>query len=160
LLFADLRARSRDSRFSPMRRGCLMTALAAAGVLPSLASAQEAAVAPGQSVQAAPSSALPAVTVRAEASPDQTPAPYAGGQVARGGRLGVLGNQDFMDVPFSITSYTAQAIQNQQACWPTIRLSAPATALAISPKRSWCAVSSWPATTSPGMACTASRRVS
>ncbi|WP_404994712.1 TonB-dependent receptor [Cupriavidus pauculus] len=115
MLFADLRACSRDSRFSPMRRGCLVTALAAAGVLPSLASAQEAAAAAGQSVQAAPSAALPVVTVRAEASPDQTPAPYAGGQVARGGRLGVLGNQDFMDVPFSITSYTAQAIQNQQA---------------------------------------------
>ncbi|MFP3740823.1 TonB-dependent receptor plug domain-containing protein, partial [Burkholderia sp. SIMBA_019] len=36
-------------------------------------------------------------------------------QVARGGHLGVLGNQDFMDVPFSVTSYTSQQIQNQQA---------------------------------------------
>lgn len=43
------------------------------------------------------------------------PDEYAGGQVARGGRLGVLGNTDLMDAPFSITSYTAQTIRNQQA---------------------------------------------
>ncbi|MGV8657476.1 hypothetical protein ACV34L_32545, partial [Pseudomonas aeruginosa] len=29
-----------------------------------------------------------------------------GGQVARGARLGMLGNADVMDAPFSITSYT------------------------------------------------------
>jgi hypothetical protein len=58
---------------------------------------------------------LPTVTVHGDATPDQLPPPYAGGQVARGGRLGVLGNQDFMDVPFSMTTYTSQAIQNQQA---------------------------------------------
>lgn len=43
-----------------------------------------------------------------------TPA-YAGGQVARGGKLGMLGNRDFMDTPFNQTSYTAELIQNQQA---------------------------------------------
>lgn len=42
-------------------------------------------------------------------------AAYAGGQVARGASLGVMGNKDFMDTPFSITSYTAQAIEDQQA---------------------------------------------
>ncbi len=46
---------------------------------------------------------------------DDLPQPYAGGQVARGGRIGVLGNQDIMDVPFSVTSYTEQTIRNQQA---------------------------------------------
>lgn len=40
---------------------------------------------------------------------------YAGGQVATGGRLGLLGNRDVMDAPFSITSYTAKTIQDQQA---------------------------------------------
>ena len=88
--------------------------LAAAGVLPivpTLALAQEAD-APAAS---ASQQTLPTVTVRGEAAPDQLPAAYAGGQVARGGRLGVLGNQDFMDVPFSMTTYTSQAIQNQQA---------------------------------------------
>jgi len=43
------------------------------------------------------------------------PQEYAGGQVARGGRLGVLGNQDMMDVPFNIASYTEETIRNQQA---------------------------------------------
>nr|WP_314075119.1 TonB-dependent receptor [uncultured Roseococcus sp.] len=41
--------------------------------------------------------------------------PYAGGQVATGGQLGLLGNRSVMDSPFSQTSYTAQTIQNQQA---------------------------------------------
>ncbi|ASY65507.1 Ferrichrome-iron receptor (plasmid) [Sinorhizobium sojae CCBAU 05684] len=43
------------------------------------------------------------------------PEVYPGGQVARGGRVGLLGNRDFMDTPFSITSYTAEAIENQNA---------------------------------------------
>jgi len=30
------------------------------------------------------------------------------GQVARGGRVGLLGNRDFMDTPFNITGYTAE----------------------------------------------------
>ena len=42
-------------------------------------------------------------------------APYAGGQVARQGSQGLLGNRDFMDTPFSQTSYTAQIVQNLQA---------------------------------------------
>lgn len=43
------------------------------------------------------------------------PAPYAGGQVASGGSLGLLGNRGVMDAPFNQTSYTAELIQNQQA---------------------------------------------
>jgi len=43
------------------------------------------------------------------------PVPYAGGQVATGGQLGLLGNRDVMDVPFNITSYTSKTIQDQQA---------------------------------------------
>ena len=43
------------------------------------------------------------------------PQEYAGGQVARGGNVGVLGNQDIMDTPFSITSYTSNTVRNQQA---------------------------------------------
>jgi len=39
---------------------------------------------------------------------------YAGGQVARGGRMGLLGTQDMMDTPFSITSYTSSLLQDQQ----------------------------------------------
>lgn len=43
------------------------------------------------------------------------PPPYAGGQVARGARAGLLGNRDYMDTPYSITSYTEQTIRDQQA---------------------------------------------
>jgi iron complex outermembrane recepter protein len=43
------------------------------------------------------------------------PSIYAGGQVARGGRAGILGNVDSMDTPFSSTNYTADLIANQQA---------------------------------------------
>lgn len=43
------------------------------------------------------------------------PAAYAGGQVATGGGLGILGNRSTMDTPFSQTSYTAKTIQDQQA---------------------------------------------
>lgn len=47
--------------------------------------------------------------------PGALPAPFAGGQVASGGRLGVLGNRDIMNTPFNITSYTAKTIADQQA---------------------------------------------
>lgn len=60
-------------------------------------------------------SLLQQVTVTAATDAGDQPRPYAGGQVARGGRLGLLGNKDFMDAPFNITSYTAQAIQDRQA---------------------------------------------
>lgn len=40
---------------------------------------------------------------------------YAGGQVARRGAQGLLGSRDFMDTPFSMTSYTDVAVKNQQA---------------------------------------------
>ncbi len=43
------------------------------------------------------------------------PAPYAGGQVATGGQLGMLGNRSVLDAPFNQTSYTAQTLQDQQA---------------------------------------------
>ncbi|WP_240350522.1 Plug domain-containing protein, partial [Pseudomonas viridiflava] len=48
-------------------------------------------------------------------APQALPPVYAGGQVARGGQLGVLGSSDIMDVPFSMTSYTEQLIEDQQA---------------------------------------------
>ncbi|SDK41355.1 iron complex outermembrane recepter protein [Methylophilus rhizosphaerae] len=40
---------------------------------------------------------------------------YAGAQVARAGRAGMLGQRDFLDVPFNVTNYTAETIANQQA---------------------------------------------
>ncbi|WP_426234229.1 TonB-dependent receptor [Pseudomonas sp. TWP3-2] len=40
---------------------------------------------------------------------------YAGGQVARRGSQGLLGSRDFMETPFSMTTYTSEAVKNQQA---------------------------------------------
>lgn len=57
--------------------------------------------------------------IRVESSADASAAglspAYAGGQVARGGRAGILGTRDYMETPFSITSYTSQLIQDRQA---------------------------------------------
>lgn len=56
-----------------------------------------------------------AFPVPSQALIDNIPAPYAGGQVATGAQLGLLGNRSVMDAPFNQTSYTAQKGQNQQA---------------------------------------------
>lgn len=40
---------------------------------------------------------------------------YAGGQLARGGRVGLLGNVDFLDSPFAGQSYTSALVAAQQA---------------------------------------------
>ncbi len=61
---------------------------------------------------------LPEVKVAAQrqtASIDTLMPSYSGGQVATGGRVGLLGNRDFMDTPFNITAYTSSMIQNRQA---------------------------------------------
>lgn len=57
---------------------------------------------------------LPEVTVNAERD-DALPATQPGGQTARGGRLGLLGNRDTMKAPFSMSSFTAKAIADQGA---------------------------------------------
>jgi iron complex outermembrane receptor protein len=95
----------------------LAAALALAFVAPLPALAQTAGTA--ATTAAAPADdgkALPTVTVNAsaDASADGVPAPYAGGQVARGGRVGFLGNRDFLDTPFNGTSYTSELIKDQQ----------------------------------------------
>ena len=73
-------------------------------------------------VPAAPASAASGVETQevvihasADASAGGLKAPYAGGQVARGGRVGLLGSQDVMDTPFTITNYTSKLIQDQQS---------------------------------------------
>ncbi|MCI0915234.1 TonB-dependent receptor [Pseudomonas putida] len=68
--------------------------------------------------QAAEPIQLDATDVNADAvkpTPGALPEAFAGGQVARGGSMGVLGNQDNMDVPFTLTSYTSKLIEDQQA---------------------------------------------
>jgi iron complex outermembrane receptor protein len=59
---------------------------------------------------------LPAVTVTSGPEALDAPPPaFAGGQVGSGARMGLLGNAAVMDTPFSVTSYTAEAIANEQA---------------------------------------------
>ncbi|WP_232310989.1 TonB-dependent receptor [Herbaspirillum autotrophicum] len=66
-----------------------------------------------RSAQGTAGGVLPAVTVTA---PEESSSPiYAGGQVARKGKVGFLGERDFMDTPFNVTNITAETIQNQQA---------------------------------------------
>ncbi|WP_421671552.1 TonB-dependent receptor [Rahnella sp. EDr1-12] len=45
---------------------------------------------------------------------DTVPA-YLDGQIANGGRLGILGEQDAMNVPFNVVSFTDKLIQDQQS---------------------------------------------
>lgn len=65
---------------------------------------------------AVPTQALQEVTVKAQTpSADALPEAAPGGHVARGSRLGVLGNVDVMDAPMSTVSYTAEGIADTQA---------------------------------------------
>lgn len=87
----------------------------------------------GYTLLAAAETTLRTVRVTASADADSLPKAYAGGQIARGGRLGLLGNVDEMDSPFHLTSYTARAIADQQASTvaemvgkdPSVRSTAP-----------------------------------
>lgn len=60
---------------------------------------------------------LSTVTVRAsaDASAEGLSEAFTGGQVVRGTRIGVLGNLDLMETPFSAIGFTNQLIQDQQA---------------------------------------------
>lgn len=46
---------------------------------------------------------------------DQLLPAFLDGQVANGGRMGMLGQQNAMDVPFNIISYTSKLVEDQQA---------------------------------------------
>ncbi|MCP6696238.1 TonB-dependent receptor [Pseudomonas donghuensis] len=64
----------------------------------------------GDAVEIAPTSIL-----GAHSGADDDGQRYAGGQVARRGSQGLLGSRDFMETPFSMTTYTSEAIKGQQA---------------------------------------------
>ncbi|EOA03132.1 TonB-dependent siderophore receptor protein [Herbaspirillum frisingense GSF30] len=93
----------------------LAAALALAFLAPLPALAQTTATT--ATTDAKDQAALPTVTVNAsaDASADGLPAEFAGGQVARGSRLGVLGNVDNLDSPVRSVAYTRQLIADQQA---------------------------------------------
>jgi iron complex outermembrane receptor protein len=99
--------------YAPLR----LTPLAASIFLAFAAHAQTADQAPERPAPQNSATLLPTVTVNAsaDASAAGLPPAYAGGQVASGGRVGFMGNQDIMETPFTSTSYTLDLIQNQQA---------------------------------------------
>ncbi|HDS1734281.1 TonB-dependent receptor [Pseudomonas sp. BP8] len=57
---------------------------------------------------------LPTTTINGQGVTTGTDA-YAGGQVSRRGKLGMLGERDYMETPFNMTSYTSEVLQEQQA---------------------------------------------
>ncbi|CAM4023300.1 TonB-dependent receptor [Bordetella tumulicola] len=81
---------------------------------PTIARAQTQPAGATGETDAADVTTLSTVIVTGAAYSD-LPEAYAGGQVARGGTLGILGVQDVMDTPFSVTNYTAQTIRDEQA---------------------------------------------
>ncbi|NVI84346.1 MULTISPECIES: TonB-dependent siderophore receptor [Janthinobacterium] len=87
-------------------------ALAAFLLASAAAHAQTTSTTPAGDAQSMPTVV---VNASADASAEGLSKAYAGGQVARGGRLGLLGNVDMMDTPFGSTSYTQQFIADQQA---------------------------------------------
>ncbi len=65
--------------------------------------------------ESADAAELDALTVTGDYSQVELTDVFAGGQVARGGRAGLLGNLDYLDSPFSGSAYTQELIQAQQA---------------------------------------------
>ncbi|WP_207233577.1 Plug domain-containing protein [Salinicola tamaricis] len=74
-------------------------------------------VTPAWAQSEADASSLDTVTVTGTVPTygDTPPPAFAGGQIAAGGRVGLLGEKDAMDIPFSVTSYTSELIENQQS---------------------------------------------
>ncbi|HEY0917044.1 MAG TPA: TonB-dependent receptor [Solimonas sp.] len=93
--------------------------IAALSLSHGLVQAQETAPAeatPAPAAEAEPVKLAPvAVTASADASQEGLSPAFSGGQVAQGGRAGILGTRDHLETPFSITSYTNELIQDRQA---------------------------------------------
>ena len=102
------------------KKGTLSSLITAMFVASTLQAAETTPVAEKKETNAEKTSpedqTLDTVAVKAAAEVRGQPMPvYAGGQVASGGRVGLLGNKSVMDTPYSMTSYTQELIQNQQA---------------------------------------------
>jgi iron complex outermembrane receptor protein len=109
----------------------LLAVLISAATFPAFAADGDAA--------SAAQNAAKADTITVTATPDNTfraggdelvPA-YLDGQVANGGRLGLLGEQEAGNVPFNIIGYTAKMIEDQQATTLTDVIRNDATVQAV-----------------------------
>ncbi|WP_312836927.1 TonB-dependent siderophore receptor [Pantoea sp.] len=102
---------------TPQFKPTLLALLVSTGSLPALAADNAAADA------AATAKAGQEQTMTVVAAPendfkpggDQLVPAYLDGQVAHGGRLGMLGEQNALDVPFNVIGFTSKMIQDQQA---------------------------------------------
>lgn len=86
---------------------CLVAGAALGAIAPIAAAQQQTTEEEGDRV-------LDTVVVTDASQVELTKA-YTGGQVARGGRAGLLGNLDFLDAPFAGTAYTSDLVAVQQA---------------------------------------------
>ncbi|MEN5299822.1 TonB-dependent receptor [Brucella sp. TWI559] len=69
----------------------------------------------GGGIAADGSVVLAPILIDTGGSKGDVPSAYAGGQVATGSRVGLLGNKDVMSTPFSTVSYTKDYMENRQA---------------------------------------------
>lgn len=102
------------------RSSDVVPGIAGAGVVAAAASDGETTHAPKnvsgiQKPVKVPEIVVKDVRERETAELDNLPPEYPGGQVASGGRVGILGNKNIMDTPFTQMNYTSKLIQDQQA---------------------------------------------
>ncbi|RYF23570.1 MAG: TonB-dependent receptor [Comamonadaceae bacterium] len=80
-----------------------------------LPASQPADAAPAPTASPAAERSLGTVTVEGSRDPNMLYQPFAGGHIAKGARLGALGNTALLDSPFAISGYTEQAVRDSQA---------------------------------------------
>jgi iron complex outermembrane receptor protein len=96
--------------------GRILVGAVAVSAVPTLAEAQATDASQNSATSSkVDSQALPTVSVKASALPGELPRAYAGGQVASGGSIGILGTAKVMDQPFNVTNYTEDLIRDTQA---------------------------------------------
>lgn len=100
--------------FNPGLKPTLLAVMVSAGCLPVMAATTNTTADAAKKEQ---QTLTVTATPQADFKPggnDLVPA-YLDGQIAHGGRLGMLGEQNAMDVPFNVIGFTSKAIQDQQA---------------------------------------------
>ncbi|MGK3123401.1 TonB-dependent receptor [Candidatus Pantoea formicae] len=104
----------RSTPFNPGLKPTLLAVMVSAGCLPVMAATTNTTTSTSTTDQ-------PTLTVTAtpqsdfKAGGDQLVPAFLDGQVAHGGRMGMLGEQKAMDVPFNVIGFTSKMIQDQQA---------------------------------------------
>ncbi|MFH8134086.1 TonB-dependent receptor [Pantoea osteomyelitidis] len=103
---------------TPRFKPTLLALLVSTGSLPALAAATNSAADAATAAQSGQDQTMTVVAAPEndfKPGGDQLVPAYLDGQVAHGGRLGMLGEQNAMDVPFNVIGFTSKMIQDQQA---------------------------------------------